>query len=128
MIDGNNPLGNIFVSHRAIATIASQAAQLSYGVVGLAAKNLAEGLAQVLTKDPMLGVTINFDGKIVEIDLYIIVEYGTRIKSVAASVADNVRFQVEKAFGLPVEKVNVHVRGLRISDHGLIFQPSWHRV
>jgi uncharacterized alkaline shock family protein YloU len=116
MIEGNNPLGNIFVSHRAIATIASQAAQLSYGVVGLAAKNLAEGLAQALTKDPMLGVTINFDGKIVEIDLYIIVEYGTRIKSVAASVADNVRYQVEKALGLPVSQVNVHVRGLRISN------------
>lgn len=116
MIDGNNPLGNIFVSHRAIATIASQAALLSYGVVGLAAKNLAEGIAQVLTKDPSLGVTINFDGKIVVIDLYIIVEYGTRIKSVASSVEDNVRFQVEKALGLPVECVNVHVRGLRISD------------
>ncbi len=116
MIDGNNPLGNIFVSHRAIATIASQAALLSYGVVGLAAKNLAEGLAQALTKDPMLGVTINFDGKKVDIDLFIIVEYGTRIKSVASSVEDNVRFQVEKALGLPVETVNVHVRGLRISD------------
>jgi len=116
MIDGNNPLGNIFVSHRAIATIASQAALLSYGVVGFAAKNFAEGLAQVLTKDPTLGVAINFDGKTVVIDLYIIVEYGTRIKSVASSVEDNVRFQVERALGLPVESVNVHVRGLRISD------------
>jgi uncharacterized alkaline shock family protein YloU len=116
MIEGSNPVGNIYVSHRAIATIASQAALSSYGVIGLAAKNLAEGLAQVLTKDPMLGVTINFDGKTVGIDLYIVVEYGTRIKSVASSVADNVRFQVEKALGLPVETVNIHVRGLRISD------------
>jgi len=88
----------------------------SYGVVGLAAKNLAEGLAQVIVKDPSLGVDVKYDGKTIQIDLYIIIEYGTRIKSVAASVADSVRYQVEKAMGLPVTSVNVHVRGLRVSD------------
>jgi uncharacterized alkaline shock family protein YloU len=116
MKEGNNPLGNIFVSYRAIATVAYQSALQSYGVVGLAAKNLAEGLAQVLVKDPTLGVDIHFDSQSIQIDLYVIVEYGTRIKSVAASVSDNVRYQVERVFGLPVSQVNVHVRGLRISD------------
>jgi uncharacterized alkaline shock family protein YloU len=85
-------------------------------VVGLAAKNLAEGLAQVLIKDPTLGVDIHFEDKELVIDLYIIVEYGTRITEVASAVSDNVRFQVEKIIGLPVKCVNVHVRGLRISN------------
>ena len=116
MKEGNNPLGNIFVSYRAISTVVYQSALQSYGVVGLAAKNLAEGLAQVLVKDPALGVDVRFDGKAIQIDLYVIVEYGTRIKSVASSVSDNVRYQVEKVFGLPVSQVNVHVRGLRISN------------
>lgn len=116
MKEGNNPLGNIYVSYRSISTVAYQSALQSYGVVGLAAKNLAEGLAQVLVKDPALGVDVHFDGKTINIELYIIVEYGTRIKSVAVSVSDNVRYQVEKAFGLPVSQVNVHVRGLRISN------------
>lgn len=116
MKEDNNPLGNIFVSNRAISTVVYQSALQSYGVVGLAAKNLAEGLAQVLVKDPALGVDVRFDGKAIQIDLYIIVEYGTRIKSVASSVSDNVRYQVEKVFGLPVSQVNVHVRGLRISN------------
>ena len=112
----SNQLGNIYVYHRAIATIACQSAMSSYGVVGLAAKNLAEGLAQVIVKDPSLGVDVKYDGKTIQIYLYIIIEYGTRIKSVAASVADSVRYQVEKAMGLPVTSVNVHVRGLRVSD------------
>jgi uncharacterized alkaline shock family protein YloU len=116
MNDGTNPLGNIYISHRAIATIAHQSALSSYGVVGLAAKNLAEGLAQVLVKDPSLGVDVRYENNAIHIDLYIIVEYGTRIKSVAASVSDSVRFQIEKALGISVRKVNVHVRGLRISD------------
>ena len=111
-----NPLGNIYVYHRAIATIACQSAMSSYGVVGLAAKNLAEGLAQVIVKDPSMGVDVQYEGKTIQIDLYIIIEYGTRIKSVAASVSDSVRYQVEKAMGVPVTSVNVHVRGLRVSD------------
>ncbi len=115
MNDGN-PLGNIYIAHRAIATIAHQSALSSYGVVGLAAKNLAEEWAQVLVKDPTLGVDVRYEGDAITIDLYIVVEYGTRIKSVADSVADSVRFQVERALGLAVRSVNVHIRGLRISD------------
>lgn len=116
MEEGTNPLGNIYVYHRAIATIASQSAMSSYGVVGLAAKNLAEGLAQALVKDPTLGIDVHYDGHTIQLDLYIVVEYGTRLKSVASSVADNVRYQVEKSIGLPVTAVNVHVRGLRVSN------------
>jgi uncharacterized alkaline shock family protein YloU len=116
MSEEENILGNVYISHRAIATIASQSALESYGVVGLAAKNLAEGLAQVLVKDPSLGIEVRYEAGWIQIDLYIIVEYGTRIKSVASSVAENVRYYVEKAIGLPVNQVNVHVRGLRISN------------
>ncbi len=116
MSEPEKPLGNVYISHQAIATIANQSALESYGVVGLAAKNVVEGLAQVLVKDPNLGVVVHFDGSSIAIDLFIIVEYGTRIKSVAASVADSVRYQIEKCLGLPVTEVNVHVRGLRISN------------
>jgi uncharacterized alkaline shock family protein YloU len=116
MIDTLKPLGNTYISHQAIATIANQSALESYGVVGLAAKNFVEGLTQVLVKDPNLGVVVHFDGIAVSIDLFIIIEYGTRIKSVAASVADSVRYQIEKCIGIPVTQVNVHVRGLRISN------------
>ena len=101
-----NTLGNIFLSHRAICTIVSHAAQMSYGIVGLAPKNLAAGIAAAITKDSMQGV----------IDLYIVVEYGTRITSVANSVSDSVKYQVEKMTGLHVESVNIHVKGLRVSN------------
>jgi uncharacterized alkaline shock family protein YloU len=116
MNESSNTLGNIFVSYRAIATVACQSSLSSYGVVGLAAKNLAEGLVQVLVKDPTLGVEVHFINKSISIDLYIIVEYGTRIKTVATTVSENVKYQVEKTIGLPVSHVNVHVRGLRISN------------
>jgi uncharacterized alkaline shock family protein YloU len=75
-----------------------------------------EGLAQSITHEPTRGVTVRFDGEILDIDVNIIVEYGTRVASVANSVANTVRFHVEKALGLKVNTVNVHVAGLRVSD------------
>jgi len=116
MTDETTPLGSIHVSPRALASIAYHAALQSYGVVGLTSKNLVDGLTQVLVKDPTYGVEVNYDGQNINIDLYVIVEYGTRIKSVANSVSNAVRFQVEKALGMPINKINVHVRGLRISN------------
>ena len=111
-----NPLGSIYIGHRAIATIASQSALESYGVVGLATKNLATGLTQLLVRDPVLGVDISQGDKSIVIDLYIIVEYGPRIKSVTDNVAELVKYQIEHTTRIPVDKVNVHVRGLRISN------------
>lgn len=109
-------IGSIHVSPRAVATIAYQATLESYGVVGLASKNLINGLTNVLVKDPTHGIEVHYDGKNVNIDVYIIIEYGTRIKSVARSVRNTVRYNVEKALGMSINEVNVHVQGLRISD------------
>jgi uncharacterized alkaline shock family protein YloU len=110
------PIGSIHISPRAIATIACQAALESYGVVGLAPKNIVDGLANFIVKDPTHGVDVHYDGNKIGVDLYIVIEYGTRIKSVANSVANTVQYHVEKAIGLPVHEINVHVQGLRISD------------
>ena len=112
----NNPLGSIEIAPAAIATIASHAVLQSYGVVGMAAKNVVDGIANRLTHDPHHGVEVVLAGDTVSINLYIIVEYGTRISTVAASVANTVRFSVEKALGMPIGDVNVHVQGLRVSN------------
>ena len=111
-----NAIGNIYISHRAISTIVYHAALESYGIVGLAPKNRAAGLANAIVKDPTIGVNVQCDGKNVTIDLYVILEYGTRITSVTDSVADSVAYQIESITGLHVEKVNVHVKGLRVSN------------
>lgn len=115
MNEENKPHGNVNISPRAIATIAFNATMQSYGVVGLASKNLLDGLANVLVKDPAHGIDVHYDDERLDIDIYIIVEYGTRIKSVASSVARTIQYQVEKAVGIPVNNINVHVQGLRIS-------------
>ena len=105
------PLGSVHISPKAIATIAYHALHQTYGVVGLAPKNRL----QALTRDPLQGIEVRYDGEGLEIEVYILVEYGTNLRAVANSAANQVRYAVEKALGLPIKSVNVHIRGLRHS-------------
>lgn len=106
------PLGGIHISPNAVAKIAYHATLQSYGVVGLAPRSLSQALAHGSTR----GVSVHYDGENIDISIDIIVEYGTRILSVAESVANTVKFHVEKALGMPVHEINVHVAGLRVSN------------
>ena len=109
-------LGGIHISPNAIATIAFHATLESYGVVGLAPKNIADDIVRSITRDPSRGVSVDYNDEEIDIEIRIIVEYGTRINSVAESVANTVRYHVEKALGLKVNNINVHVAGLRVSN------------
>lgn len=108
--------GRIDVSPTAIASIVNEAVLSCYGVVGTASKDLATGIATALSRERKRGVEVRIkDGRII-IDVYVIIEYGTRIAAVARSVMNVVKFSVERTLGIPVAEVNVHVDGLRISN------------
>ena len=83
-------LGGIHISPNAVATIAYHATLESYGVVGLAPKNLADGIVSSITREPSRGISVRYKGDDIDIDIHIVVEYGTRINSVAESVANTV--------------------------------------
>ena len=109
MGDETTSLGGIHISPAVVATIAYHATLQSYGVVGLSPKNIADGIVNAITREPMRGISVNYNGEDIDIEVNIIVEYGTRINAVADSVANTVRYQVEKALGLRVNSINVHV-------------------
>jgi uncharacterized alkaline shock family protein YloU len=116
MTTSEESLGQIDISPSTIASIATRSVHECYGVVGMASKNLVDGIAHHLTRDSRRGIEVSFDEDAVVIDVYVIVEYGTRIKAVAQSIQNTVKFHVEKALGMPVKAVNVYIQGLRISD------------
>ncbi len=111
-------LGRIEISPTAVAHLASQAVLQCYGVVGMAARTLRNGLAVLL--HPREGYQRGVEVKLVEdqiiIDLYVIIEYGTRVSEVAHNIVQSVNYNVAKALGVPVTQVNVHVQGLRVSE------------
>lgn len=114
--DQRQNLGRIEISPTAIASLVNQAVLTCYGVVGTAAKDLATGIANVLSRESKRGIVVHIENSHITIDVYVIIEYGTRISAVARSVMNVVKFTVERALEIPVAQVNVHVVGLRVSD------------
>jgi uncharacterized alkaline shock family protein YloU len=109
-------LGRVEVAPTAIAGLAGAAVLECYGVVGMARPTLQSGLTEVLQGESYRrGVQVRVAEQSIVVDLYVVLEYGVRISEVAHNIMENVKFRVEKALGVPIEEVNVHVQGLRVS-------------
>ena len=108
--------GRIEVSPAAVASITYAAVVTCYGVVGTVSKDLATGIATTLDHDRKQGIVVRVEDGQVHIDVYVIIEYGTRIATVARSVMSVVKYEVERALGVHVTEINVHVEGLRVSN------------
>jgi uncharacterized alkaline shock family protein YloU len=109
-------LGRIEVAPAAVASIANHAVRQCYGVVGMANRNLADGISHLLNKESRQGIEVTIEGSEIVLDVYVIVEYGMRISAVANSIKNTVSFHIERALGVPVKAVNVYVQGLRFSE------------
>jgi uncharacterized alkaline shock family protein YloU len=108
--------GKIEVSPQAIGTIAGRAVTECYGVVGIAAKRLRYGAAELLPSERYhQGVEVQFSNEQIIIDLYVVLEYGLRISEIAHNIMSSVKFAVEQMLGMPVVQVNVNVQGLRVN-------------
>ena len=108
--------GRIDVSPSAIGNIASATVLECYGVVGIAGKRNRGGRAQLLDEghyDRGVAVAVQ-DGRVV-VDVYVVVEYGTRISEVAHNVIIAVGSAIQRTIGEIPVRVNVNVQGLRIS-------------
>jgi uncharacterized alkaline shock family protein YloU len=105
--------GRIDVFPTAVAAIAGHAALGCYGVMGMAARGLRDGFGQLLHRESAhRGVEVHDLGGSLAIDVYVIVQYGTRITEVAHNLQQTVRFEVQRTVGVPVAEVNVNVQGV----------------
>ncbi len=112
-----NQYGIISIENEVIARIAGLTAIECYGIVGMAAKNVKDGLVQLLKRESLTkGIRITVNGNKISIDLHIIVEYGTNISAIAENIISTVKYKVESVCGIAVEQVNVFVEGVRVDD------------
>lgn len=110
------PYGKIAIEEGVIATISGVAATECYGLVGMAPRNIQEGLSDLLRRENYeRGVDIQFNEDSISIQLYIVVEYGVKISEVARNVQERVKYAVESLLGLKVDRINVKVQGASYS-------------
>ncbi|UGB32634.1 Asp23/Gls24 family envelope stress response protein [Metabacillus sp. B2-18] len=110
--------GQIDISNEVIATVAGGAAIDCYGIVGMASRNqIKDGLTDILRKENFSrGVIVRQDDDSINIDMYIIVSYGTKISEVAHNVQTKVKYTLDQTVGLAVDSVNIFVQGVRVAN------------
>jgi uncharacterized alkaline shock family protein YloU len=111
----NSDNGNINIDEQVVATLAGLAAVECYGIVGMAAKSATEGLFELARKEQLTkGVKVTIKENRVNVDLFVIVQFGVRISTVAENIIAKVKYNLESFTGLEVISVNVHVQGVRV--------------
>lgn len=107
-----NDIGEVKISSDVITVIAHTIASEIEGVAAMNA-NIAENISSALgRKNPTKGVKVEIDDKNVNIDFYIVVDYGARIPDVAWRIQDRVKSSVESMTGMNVASINIHVQGV----------------
>lgn len=102
--------GSLKVSEDVIATITRIAAQEIDGVESLAPVGIT--LKKMFIRPDNGAVTIKLAGDVVEITLGIVSRHGCRVTSVAESVQEAVKSDVQSMTGITVSKVNVIITGI----------------
>ena len=86
-----------------------------YGLVGMASKNKSTGIVELLQgPNGSKGVKVDIAEETVSIELFVIIQYGTKISVVADNIIDRVKYYVENQTGLKVSKIDINVQGVRV--------------
>ena len=111
MIRHENEHGNVIVSTSVYHDIAGTAATNCFGVKGMAARSVKDGMYRLLRKESASkGVRVQFhEDDTISIDLHIMVDNGVNLAAVANSIISEVRYVVNKHTGTEVRAVNVYI-------------------
>lgn len=110
-----NITGNLHVANEVLADMVGNAAMESYGIVGMAAPNAADGIAKILPASRLRrGVVVTTTDNGVHVDLYVVIEYGTNINTVSQNLIDRVTFVLKEYARVPLDGVEVHVQGIKV--------------
>ena len=116
MIRHENENGSVNISTSVYTEIVGTAATNCFGVKGMAARSVKDGVYHLLRKESMgKGVHVEFhDDNTISIDLHIMVGDGVNLNAIGNAIIDEVRYMVENCTGTKVRAVNVYIDSLLI--------------
>ena len=111
----SNDLGLITISEDVLLKVVGYAALECYGIVAMSSKRAKDGFVEWLGKENLTkGVQVNITEAGIDIDLFIIVEYGISIVEVCNIIKSQVCYKIENMTGAKVRRVNISVEGIRV--------------
>ena len=108
-------LGIITIDPEVIAKYAGSVAVECFGIVGMAAVSMKDGLVKLLKKESLtkgIQVRISDENKIT-LNFHVVVAYGVSISAVTDNLISNVKYKVEEFTGMSVDKINIYIEGVR---------------
>ena len=113
----NTQLGAVIIDPEVIARYAGSVAVECFGIVGMAAVNMKDGLVKLLKRDYLNhGISVTIRENRITLDFHVIVSYGVSISTVSDNLISTVKYQVEEFTGIEIEKINIFVEGVRVID------------
>ena len=116
MIRHKNENGSVNVSTSVYTDIAGTVASNCFGVKGMAARSVTDGVYHLLRKESMSkGVRVVFnEDDTITVDLHIIVDHGVNLCSLGQSIIERVSYEVAQYTGTKVQAVNVYIDSMLI--------------
>ena len=111
-------LGIITIDPEVIAKYAGSVAVECFGIVGMAAVSMKDGLVKLLKKESLtkgIQVGISDENKIT-LNFHVVVAYGVSISAATDNLISNVKYKVEEFTGMSVDKINIYIEGVRVID------------
>ncbi len=109
--------GRVLIDTDVIAIYAGSVAVECFGIVGMAAVNMKDGLVRLLKRDYLNhGINVTLNNNKITLDFHVIVSYGVSISTVSDNLISTVKYRVEEFTGMEIEKVNIFVEGVRVID------------
>ena len=116
MVRHENANGSVNVSAGVYTDIAGTAASNCFGVKGMAARSVTDGVYHLLRKESVgKGVKVQFnEDDTITVDLHVMVGGGVNLNAVGNAIIDEVRYMVETCTGTKVRDVNVYIDSMMI--------------
>lgn len=113
----SNQLGEIQINPEVIALYAGTTAVECFGIVGMAAVGMKDGIVKLLKRESLTkGINVQINDNRILVDFHVIVSYGVSISAVCDNLIESVKYKLEEFTGMEVEKINVYVEGVRVID------------
>jgi len=110
-----NNNGNVTYSEEVISKIVGLSTMECYGVVGMVSKNATEGLWELIRIENLSkGVKIAFKEEKLNIEVFVMIEYGTNISTISNNIIQKIKHNVENYTGLKVSSITVNVQAVRV--------------
>ncbi|MBQ8082356.1 MAG: Asp23/Gls24 family envelope stress response protein [Clostridia bacterium] len=110
-----NEIGTIYISEDVLTKVVGFSALECYGIVAMSSKRAKDGIVEWLGRENLSkGVQVRMVDNQLDVDLYIVVEYGVSVAEVCKTIVEVVKYKLESMTGVKVRGINISVEGIRV--------------